>query len=53
MQKDEQNADEVLLNYTTKRNFEKTTEPLPVKEAHTSINRFVIQLHDAQNLHFD
>lgn len=53
LQKDEQNADEVLLNYTTKRNFEKTTEPLPVKEAHTSINRFVIQLHDAQNLHFD
>ena len=45
-------AKEKLAKYDQKRDFEKTSEP--IAEAVTgNDDRFVIQLHDATNLHYD
>ncbi len=41
-----------LRDYAKKRNFQSTAEPAAVV-AKGSGNRFVIQLHDASNLHYD
>jgi len=41
-----------LADYLEKRNFDQTPEPIP-KVGSTKQKRFVIQLHDAQNLHYD
>lgn len=41
-----------LKKYQTKRKFEKTPEPKG-KELKISKNRFVIQKHQARNLHYD
>jgi DNA ligase D-like protein (predicted ligase)/DNA ligase D-like protein (predicted polymerase)/DNA ligase D-like protein (predicted 3'-phosphoesterase) len=47
--------DRKLKAYQSKRNFNKTNEPdLNPARRHEDVNgRFVIQLHDATNLHFD
>lgn len=42
----------LLKKYQTKRKFEKTPEPRG-KELKTGKNRFVIQKHQARNLHYD
>ena len=41
-----------LLKYQAKRQFNQTPEPLP-EIIHDSQNRFVIQEHQARNLHWD
>ncbi len=43
-----------LFSYSQKRNFEKTSEPIPDITQNTSGElRYVIQKHDASNLHYD
>lgn len=42
----------VLEEYKRKRRFEKTTEPKP-KKSKDNGSSFVIQRHNAQNLHYD
>ncbi len=45
---------EKLKNYDQKRDFSKTGEPAPEPvPSHTPGNRYVIQIHDASNLHYD
>ncbi len=47
-------AEEPLITYSEKRNFEKTSEPeAQIIENKTGILRYVIQKHDATNLHYD
>jgi bifunctional non-homologous end joining protein LigD len=47
-------AGAVLSKYSEKRDFEKTTEPVAQIVPNTSgILRYVIQKHDASNLHYD
>ena len=41
-----------LKKYTAKRDFDKTTEPTPSTDSAIN-NKYVIQLHDASNLHYD
>ena len=42
-----------LRNYKKKRDFRKTTEPSGEKESSAGNRIFVIQKHDATNLHYD
>lgn len=42
-----------LKKYEQKRNFKKTKEPRPQVSSNGPNNRYVIQLHDASNLHYD
>lgn len=42
-----------LEKYAEKRNFTSTQEPKAVLETSVTGNRFVIQKHDASNLHYD
>jgi bifunctional non-homologous end joining protein LigD len=42
-----------LETYNAKRDFTKTAEPVPIVENTPSQNRYVIQMHDASNLHYD
>jgi len=42
-----------LTVYKKKRNFSKTTEPAGIKKKAKSKLRFVVQKHDATNLHYD
>ncbi len=42
-----------LTKYAHKRDFTKTNEPDTTPELNTPNNRYVIQLHDASNLHYD
>jgi DNA ligase D-like protein (predicted 3'-phosphoesterase) len=49
----ENNQDKMSLGeYKKKRNFSKTNEPEP-KKSDSGGNRFVVQKHDASNLHYD
>jgi len=41
-----------LIQYRLRRNFQKTAEPKP-KSCKASQSRFVVQKHDASNLHYD
>ncbi len=53
-EKDETNLIESKLEpYNQKRNFEKTSEPSPEPTKPSASNRYVIQMHDATNLHYD
>ncbi len=45
-------VDSTLKEYQAKRNFDKTSEP-PSEIITGNNDQFVIQLHDASNLHFD
>jgi len=45
--------DDALLTYDKKRDFKKTKEPIAQIEENAPNNRYVIQLHDASNLHYD
>ncbi|MGD8568272.1 MAG: DNA polymerase ligase N-terminal domain-containing protein [Gammaproteobacteria bacterium] len=42
-----------LKEYRRKRNFSNSPEPRPAKQQDTSGRRFVIQKHDARQLHYD
>ena len=42
-----------LKKYTEKRDFTKTKEPIAEPLENSPNNRYVIQLHDASNLHYD
>ncbi len=42
-----------LVEYKKKRDFGKTNEPVPLKEAKINQQRFVIQKHNASHLHYD
>ena len=44
---------ESLTKYAQKRDFSKTSEPSVSPVLKTPNNRYVIQLHDASNLHYD
>lgn len=44
---------ESLTEYSQKRDFDNTPEPAPTAGQDTGTRRFVIQLHDATNLHYD
>lgn len=44
---------ESLAKYAKKRDFDKTSEPTASEVVDTPNNRYVIQLHDASNLHYD
>lgn len=48
---------DTLERYAGKRDFSKTSEPTPELKPEsfvtTGLNRYVIQLHDASNLHYD
>ncbi|NNF33636.1 MAG: hypothetical protein HKN68_05985, partial [Saprospiraceae bacterium] len=39
--------------YVKKRDFKKTSEPQPEEIIHTTGDQYVIQLHNASNLHYD
>lgn len=45
--------EEKLNEYKNKRDFKKTTEPSGAKNKSSNKPRFVIQKHDASNLHYD
>ena len=47
-----QQAEKLLVKYGQKRDFNKTSEPI-AESIIGNDNRFVIQLHDASNLHYD
>ncbi len=48
------NTADSLIKYTQKRNFDKTNEPKPeITPKTTNELRYVIQIHDATNLHYD
>ncbi|MCF8228097.1 MAG: 3'-phosphoesterase [Bacteroidales bacterium] len=42
-----------LKEYKDKRDFDKTTEPSGIKKKSSGRPKFVIQKHDASNLHYD
>jgi bifunctional non-homologous end joining protein LigD len=43
-----------LFQYSEKRNFEKTSEPIPdITQNKSGVLHYVIQKHDASNLHYD
>jgi bifunctional non-homologous end joining protein LigD len=45
---------QLLEEYATKRNFDKTTEPIAILvESNENALRYVIQKHNASNLHYD
>lgn len=46
-------SSESLTKYAQKRDFSKTNEPDATPISSTPNNRYVIQLHDASNLHYD
>lgn len=46
-------ADDALKEYRERRNFDRTPEPLPEPEKTGRRPIFVIQKHDARNLHYD
>lgn len=51
--KSEAKPNQKLVKYDQKRDFSKTTEPAPAPVKDSPNNRYVIQLHDASNLHYD
>ncbi|MEE9437718.1 MAG: non-homologous end-joining DNA ligase [Saprospiraceae bacterium] len=51
--KTEKETSNKLDKYEEKRNFSKTKEPIPDIAKGINQNRYVVQLHDASNLHYD
>lgn len=50
----DKNTQEKLSEYQSKRDFEKTPEPLTVNaQIENTKSKFCIQMHDASNLHYD